>query len=144
MLSTLVQRQKIWIMPLLISMAFSWCFMLCQNLAQASTHLPSDSALPQQVLVTPPCHSQFVEITAESNTAESNTAALSSEPCSGCEHHAAAAAESVTLVLVAVLISWLGLTVYDLPATTIPAIALATPPPRTAVPLYLGKNLLLI
>ena len=142
MLSTLVQRQKIWIMPLLISMAFSWCFMLCQNLAQASTHLPSDSALPQQVLVTPPCHSKFVEITDESNTAEST--ALSSEPCSGCEQHAAAAAESVTLVLVAVLISWLGLTAYDLPATTIPAIALATPPPRTAVPLYLGKNLLLI
>jgi len=137
MLSTLVQRQKIWTMPLLLSLAFSWCLMLCQNLAQATTVLPTDVTYVAPVTATPPCHSQVASTEIEQTTT------LLTQHCSGCDNQAAAA-EPLSLAFAAVLISWQGMAQLTLPVSAIPAIALHTPPPRPRVPLYLAKNLLLI
>ena len=135
MLSTLVQRQKIWTMPLLLSLAFSWCLMLCQNLAQATTVLPAD--VTYAAPATPPCHSQAASTEAEQTTT------LLTQHCAGCDNQAAAA-EPLSLAYAAVLSSWQGMAQLMLPVSTIPAIALHTPPLRPRVPLYLAKNLLLI
>ncbi|WP_189481240.1 hypothetical protein [Alishewanella tabrizica] len=143
MLSTLVKRQKIWTVPLLISLAFSWCLLLCQNLAQAAP-ASIDSLQSSQTTTTPSCHSQ--QPTVLEHQVESKgefTHLLITEHCSGCDNQAATP-DAISLAMVGLLVSWASLPDAIIPASTIPVIALTTPPPRTAVPLYLAKNLLLI
>lgn len=135
MLSTLVQRQKIWMMPLLLSLAFSWCFMLCQNVALALPTQNADLAASQTAM--PPCHSQVAADIAP------QSAKLNAQHCSGCDNQAAVA-EPLALAFSAVLVSWHGIAELSLQLLAIPVQALDTPPPRTAIPLYLAKNLLLI
>lgn len=135
MLSTLVQRQKIWSMPLLISLAFSWCLMLCQNLALAAP-VQNNSATSQ--VATPPCHSQ-----PASQLTEAGSHKLTVEHCSGCDNQAAAA-EPLVLAFAAVLVTWQGAAQLQWPLTAQVHLAFEMPPPRSGVPLYLAKNLLLI
>lgn len=143
MLSTLVKRQKIWTVPLLISLAFSWCVLLCQNLAQAAP-VSLDSLQSSQTHATPPCHSQQPTVLEHQIESEGEfTPLVITEHCSGCDNQAATP-DAISLAMVGLLVSWAGLPDAIIPASTIPVIALATPPPRTAVPLYLAKNLLLI
>ena len=134
MLSTLVQRQKLWVLPLLISLAFSWCLMLCQNVAQAATLTPASTA--EHSL--PPCHSQ---------SATTDTAAVSTghgdSNCSGCDSQAAHI-EPLSLPLLAALVSWQPW-LTALPASNaIPLSLLHTPPPKRRLPLYLAINQLRI
>lgn len=140
MLSTLVQRQKILIMPLILSLAFSWCLILCQNLAQAAFVMPSDTlhAMPE----TPPCHSPLPDLATEL-APELSIATLNAEHCSGCDSQAAAA-EPVLLAFAAVLVTWQGAAQLQWPSTAQVHLAFEMPPPRSGVPLYLAKNLLLI
>lgn len=143
MLSTLVKRQKIWTVPLLISLAFSWCLLLCQNLAQAA---PASMAElhSSHATTTPPCHSQQPTVLQQQVASEGHvSSSLITEHCSGCDNQGATP-DAISLAMVGILVSWVGLPDAIVPATAIPVIALATPPPRTAVPLYLAKNLLLI
>lgn len=143
MLNTLVRRQKIWTVPLLISLAFSWCLLLCQNLAQA-TPASTGSLHSSQTAATPPCHSQQPTVLQQQVASEGHfTSSLLTEHCSGCDNQAATP-DAISLAMVGILVSWAGLPDAIVPASAIPVIALATPPPRTAVPLYLTKNLLLI
>ncbi|MDP4528220.1 hypothetical protein Q3O59_04150 [Alkalimonas delamerensis] len=135
MLSTLVQRQKIWAIPMMVSLALSWCLLFCGQLFAAS----HDAELQAEV---PSCHGTVVDRTV----AEAQVHELLSDHdlCSGC---ALDAVQTATPELPAVVL-WLQAVVEPVPAE-LPAeqhslyLAQGPPYPRTT-PLYLEKSLLLI
>ncbi|MCC5452715.1 hypothetical protein LMJ53_13385 [Rheinheimera sp. UJ51] len=137
MLSTLVQRQKLWTVPLLVSLAFSWCLMLCQNVAQAASATTEAHSLP-------PCHSQPTHFSAEQLDETAPAPAVHNvEHCSGCDQQAASA-EPLQLALSAIFISWQTLPKQLYPSLSIPVSQLATPPPKPRLPLFLSVNQLRI
>ncbi|MCF4010369.1 hypothetical protein [Rheinheimera sp. UJ63] len=138
MLSTLVQRQKLWTVPLLVSLAFSWCLMLCQNVAQAAT--VTSAAMEQ---TTPPCHSAVNRDDAAEMPLLSIQPLSSQQHCAGCDNQAASA-EPVQLAFSAIFITWQKLPAVEFLPTAIPASQLHTPPPKPRLPLYLSNNQLRI
>ena len=135
MLTHLLKRQKLWTVPLMISLALSWCLLFCQNMAQAvespATVLHSENL--------PPCHSKLAPLT------DTDAQLLPSEaPCSGCEQ-LAAGSDPLQLASCAILVSWQSADEPALlPAGDNSKPYWAQPPPQHGPPLYLRKNLLLI
>lgn len=135
MLTHLLKRQKLWTVPLIISLALSWCLLFCQNMAQA-VESPATASHSENL---PPCHSKAAPLT------NSDAQLLLVEaPCSGCEQ-LAAGSDPLQLASCAMLVSWQS--VYQ------PVLLSdgdksqpywAHPPPQHGPPLYLRKNLLLI
>ncbi len=138
MLSTLVQRQKLWTVPLLVSLAFSWCLVLCQKVAQAA--MVTSAAMEQ---TTPPCHSAASRDDAAEIPLLSSQQLASQQHCSGCDNQAASA-EPVQLAFSAIFITWQKLLPVELLSSVIPASQLHTPPPKLRLPLYLAINQLRI
>lgn len=135
MLSTFVQRQKIWAITMMVSLALSWCLLFCQNMAQA-VELPSTASHSEHLS---PCHSTLAQLTATDTQL-----VLAEAPCSGCEQ-LAAASEPLQLASCAILVSWQS--AYQpalLPAGDNSKSYWTQPPPQHGPPLYLRKNLLLI
>lgn len=142
MLTLLLKRQKLWTVPLIISLALSWCLLFCQNMAQA-VELPSTASHSEHL---PPCHSKLAQLTATDTQL-----VLAEAPRSGCEQLAAGseqlAAGSVPLQLAscAILVSWQSAYQFALlPAGDNSKPYWTQPPPQHGPPLYLRKNLLLI
>ena len=135
MLSTFVQRQKIWAIPMMVSLALSWCLLFCQNMAQA-VELPSTASHSEHL---PPCHSKLAQLTATDTQL-----VLAEAPCSGCEQ-LAAGSDPLQLASCAILVSWQS--AYQsalLPDGDKSKPYWTQPPPQHGPPLYLRKNLLLI
>jgi len=135
MLTLLLKRQKLWTVPLIISLALSWCLLFCQNMAQAV--VPPASASHSENL--PPCHSKLAQLTVTDTQL-----VLAEAPCSGCEQ-LAAGNDPLQLVSCAILVSWQS--AYQpvlLPDGDKSKPYWAKPPPQHGPPLYLRKNLLLI
>jgi hypothetical protein len=141
MLNTLVQQQKHWTIPLMVSLALSWCLLLCNGLvnqAYAAADYPQHAAETSEAL---PCHAAI----SLNDTSENDSLPLNSshDNCSGCDSQATQL-DPLSLPAVVLSVSWLQVT--ELWPGTVRAVdnfALA-PPPRPSVPLYLRKNLLLI
>ncbi|MDX1536890.1 hypothetical protein [Arsukibacterium sp.] len=141
MLSTLVQQQKHWTIPLMVSLALSWCLLLCNGLvnqAYAAADYPQHAVESSE---TPPCHGAI----SLTDAPENGSLPLNSthDNCSGCDSQATQL-DPLSLPAVILSVSWLQVT--ELWPGTVHAVdnfALA-PPPRPSVPLYLRKNLLLI
>ena len=132
MLSTLVKQQRHWTIPLMVSLAFSWCLMLCSGLTNEA--YAADTP--------PPCHSQVVADTGHEMAAP---AMLDSEHdnCAGCDNQATQL-DPLSLPAVILRGSWQPATdIWPVKEPTERFLALAAPP-RPSVPLYLRKNLLLI
>lgn len=143
MLSTLVQQQKHWTIPLMVSLALSWCLLLCGSFsspahAAAAEHSQQSAAL---VATTPPCHGQL-PLSSVDDTAQP-TISAQHDNCSGCETQATQL-DPLSLPALVLLVSWLH-TADIWPASERANNWFAqAPPPRPSVPLYLRKNLLLI
>ncbi|SNY52377.1 hypothetical protein SAMN06297280_2097 [Arsukibacterium tuosuense] len=149
MLSTLVQQQKHWTIPLMVSLALSWCLLLCGSLSSginAGVNDPahamgtehSQHAATVLSEKTPPCHSQPVltGVDATGLTAQHDN-------CSGCDTQATQL-DPLSLPAMVLFVSWVHVSEIwpvNEPANNWFAQA---PPPRPSVPLYLRKNLLLI
>jgi hypothetical protein len=141
MLSTLVQQQKYWTIPLMVSLALSWCLLLCGGLvnqahAQAVAYSPNSETV--QLTETPPCHGK--QALAATDISGSNTL---HDNCSGCESQATQL-DPLSLPAMIILVSWLHTADIWLVSQTVDTWLVQAPPPRPAVPLYLRKNLLLI
>ena len=135
MLTLLLKRQKLWTVPLIISLALSWCLLFCQNMAQA-VELPSTASHSEHL---PPCHSKLAQLTATDTQL-----VLAEVPCSGCEQ-LAAGSDPLQLASCAILVSWQS--AYQpalLPYGDNSKPYWTQPPPQHGPPLYLRKNLLLI
>jgi len=135
MLTLLLKRQKLWTVPLIISLALSWCLLFCQNMAQA-VELPSTASQSEHL---PPCHSKLAQLTATDTQL-----VLAEVPCSGCEQ-LAAGSDPLQLASCAILVSWQS--AYEpalLPDGDKSKPYWTQPPPQQGPPLYLRKNLLLI
>lgn len=135
MLTLLLKRQKLWTVPLIISLALSWCLLFCQNMAQA-VELPSTASHSEHLS---PCHSTLAQLTATDTQL-----VLAEAPCSGCEQ-LAAGSDPLQLASCAILVSWQS--AYQpalLPAGDNSKPYWTQPPPQHGPPLYLRKNLLLI
>lgn len=135
MLTLLLKRQKLWTVPLIISLALSWCLLFCQNMAQA-VELPSTASHSEHL---PPCHSKLAQLTATDTQL-----VLAEVPCSGCEQ-LAAGSDPLQLASCAILVSWQS--AYQpalLPAGDNSKPYWTQPLPQHGPPLYLRKNLLLI
>ena len=141
MLSTLVQQQKHWTIPLMVSLALSWCLLLCNGLVNQAYAVADSPQHAAAATTTPPCHG----VTSLNDAPENSSPSLSSthDNCSGCDSQATQL-DPLSLPAVVLSVSWLQVT--ELWPGTVHAVdnfALA-PPPRPSVPLYLRKNLLLI
>ncbi|KKO45431.1 hypothetical protein WG68_10275 [Arsukibacterium ikkense] len=141
MLSTLVQQQKHWTIPLMVSLALSWCLLLCAGLVnQAHAEVAEHSQVPTSVLTekTPPCHSQQAQtnMDAAELTAQHDN-------CSGCDTQATQL-DPLSLPALVLLVSWLHITEIWPSNEPVNNWFAQAPPPRPSVPLYLRKNLLLI
>ncbi|WP_019675165.1 hypothetical protein [Arsukibacterium perlucidum] len=143
MLSTLVQQQKYWTIPLMVSLALSWCLLLCSGLVNQAHAKVNDH--PQQsvaqLATTPPCHGQL-PVSGIDDT-ELPTLTAQHDNCSGCDTQATQL-DPLSLPAMVLLVSWLHVAEIwpvNQPANNWFAQA---PPPRPSVPLYLRKNLLLI
>lgn len=138
MLSTLVQRQKIWTIPLLISLVFSWCLLFCQNQAMASVNLTSVSVVTQDAdaMIAAPCHSMAASV-------DDANMPLHSDVCSACAEQAATS-EPLQLATMAVLVSWQGWSDATLPHSQLSNFVFFAAPPEPGGPLYLTKQQFLI
>lgn len=135
MLTHLLKRQKLWTVPLLISLALSWCLLFCQNMAQA-VESPATASHSENL---PPCHSKVLQLTDTDASL-----GLMETPCSGCEQ-LAAGSDPLQLASSAILVSWQSADEPALlPAGNNSKPYWAQPPPQHGPPLYLRKNLLLI
>ena len=135
MLTLLLKRQKLWTVPLIISLALSWCLLFCQNMAQA-VELPSIASHSEHL---PPCHSKLAQLTATDTQL-----VLAEVPCSGCEQ-LATGSDPLQLASCAILVSWQSAYQFALlPAGDNSKPYWTQPPPQHGPPLYLRKNLLLI
>lgn len=135
MLTLLLKRQKLWTVPLIISLVLSWCLLFCQNMAQA-VELPSTASHSEHL---PPCHSTLAQLTATDTQL-----VLAEAPCSGCEQ-LAAGSDPLQLASCAILVSWQSAYQFALlPAGDNSKPYWTQPPPQHGPPLYLRKNLLLI
>ncbi|MBV2128950.1 hypothetical protein [Arsukibacterium indicum] len=140
MLSTLVQRQKHWTIPLMVSLALSWCLLLCNGLV--SQAIAAD--YQQHVVMStesPPCHGVISEVDVPPTG--SIIVDSTHDNCSGCDTPATQL-ESLSLPAVVLSVSWLQ--VNELwPTYSHNSDNFVHPsPPRPSVPLYLRKNQLLI
>lgn len=135
MLANLIKRQKLWVVPLMISLAFSWCALLCQNVAQAAVSHDKVSGVAM-----PPCHSMAVSETAEPAAGVSGH---DSDTCSGCDTLAvnSVAIELPVLCLLALPLAP-GAVQYPMQANGFYPVQ-EPPYPRTT-PLYIQKSALLI
>lgn len=129
MLSTFVQRQKIWAIPMMVSLALSWCLLFCGQLfgANHSAELQHE----------PPCHGVVTgQLTQEPQ--------LLHDLCSGC---ALEAVQTVTPELPAALL-WpyaiIELVQPGLVAGQQSLSQVVSPPYPRTTPLYIQKSALLI
>jgi hypothetical protein len=133
MLNTLVKKQRHWAIPLMVSLAFSWCLALCSGLAN-----PAYAAAAEL----PPCHSmKATNVGPDMHSAASLD--IEHDTCTGCDNQATPL-DKLSLPAVILFVSWQP--VRDIwPQSTAADVWFAfTPPPHPSVPLYLRKNLLLI
>ncbi|MCH8538125.1 MAG: hypothetical protein LAT66_10195 [Alkalimonas sp.] len=130
MLSTLVQRQKIWAIPMMVSLALSWCLLFCGQLFAANQ-------APELQPELPPCHGVVAEQLIHELLPEHDL-------CSAC---ALDAVQTVTPELPAVVL-WLQAVVEpalaELPSEQHSLYLAQGPPSPRTTPLYLQKSLLLI
>ncbi|SEA47778.1 hypothetical protein [Alkalimonas amylolytica] len=130
MLSTLVQRQKIWAIPMMVSLALSWCLLFCGQLFAASHHAELQAEVPS-------CHGVVAEAQVHELLPEHDL-------CSGC---ALDAVQTATPELPAVVL-WLQAVIEpvlaELPAEQHSLYLAQGPPYPRTTPLYLEKSLLLI
>lgn len=152
MLSTMVQQQKHWTIPLMVSLALSWCLLLCSGLssglssgltnpADAERTEHSQQYVASQLTETPPCHGAAGHSNDETLAAATLTA--QHDNCSGCDTQATQL-DPLSLPVLVLLVSWLHTAdIWPVSERDDTWIAQA-PPPRPSVPLYLRKNLLLI
>lgn len=137
MLSTLVQRQKIWTIPLLISLVFSWCLLFCQSQAITAAQPASVAVATQHVdMMAAPCHSMVTSV-MDADTP------LHSDVCSACAEQAAAT-DPLQLAAMAVLVSWQGWFDAALPSSQLSNLVFFAAPPEPGGPLYLTKQQFLI
>jgi hypothetical protein len=113
----------------MVSIAFAWCLALCSgvtNYAYAADAVP-------------PCHGQSV-------SADDSLALLldvKHDNCTGCDNQATPL-DKLSLPAVILFVSWQPVTDIWPQSTAADVWFAHTPPPRSSVPLYLRKNLLLI
>lgn len=143
MLSTLVKRQKIWTIPLLISLVFSWCLLFCQSQAMASASMATQNieakaveGMSVDVMLAAPCHS----MATATDTADTSPHA---DVCSACSEQAAAT-EPLQLATMAILVSWQGWFDANLSRAQLSHFVFFATPPEPGGPLYLTKQQFLI
>ncbi|MDX1678532.1 hypothetical protein [Arsukibacterium sp.] len=141
MLSTLVQQQKHWTIPLMVSLMLSWCLMLCNGLV-SNAYAAADASLSvATATATPPCHGTpgLSKVAADDSSILQST----DNYCAGCDSQATQL-DPLSLPAVVLSVSWLQVADnWPRVIRVVDSFAL-TPPPRPAVPLYLRKSLLLI
>lgn len=129
MLITFVQRQKVWAIPMMVSLALSWCLLFCGQLFAAS-----QIAEPHEM---PPCHSMMTEQFADEPLSLH-------ELCTGC----ALEAMQTAIPELPLALLWLHAIIeIAQPELSIGqsslSLVLSPPYPRTT-PLYIEKSALLI
>lgn len=130
MLSTFVQRQKFWVIPMMVSLALSWCLLFCGQLF--AEHHPAEAQSDA-----PPCHS-VLSTTATAELLPNH------DLCSGCALDAVTSSglELPPVVLWQEPVS--ELTLNELPVEQAGLYLAQGPPYPRTTPLYLEKSLLLI
>ncbi|WP_333608620.1 hypothetical protein [Arsukibacterium sp.] len=150
MLLTLAKQQRRWTIPLMVSLAFSWCMMFCSGLMQLAT--AAESATPDRVAAAPalpPCHSRMSVAPMDATDTvgqlvNGNSTLITDDSCFGCE----SAAVTIAALELPPLLLWLeavtALTLDSLPAQQHSLYLAQGPPYPRTTPLYLQKSLLLI